>query len=200
MSVKVSANASVDSSANIGDGTTIWGDAQVRSGVIIGHNCIIGNGVYIDTDVEIGNNCKIQNMAQVYHPAKLANGVFLGPGAVLTNDQYPRSVNPDGTLKSTNDWSAVGVTINEGASIGARAVCVAPLKIGAWALIAAGAVVTKDVPDFALMVGVPAKRIGWVGRAGLPLEAISDGRFRCPITENTYIEEASNRLIEESNK
>ena len=134
----------------------------------------------------------------VYHPAKLANGVFIGPAAVLTNDQYPRAINPDGSLKSASDWDAVGVTIKEGAAIGARAVCVAPVTIGAWALIAAGAVVNKDVPDFALMAGVPAKRIRWVGRAGVPLESIGDNRFRCPTTGATYKEESSDKLIEES--
>jgi UDP-2-acetamido-3-amino-2,3-dideoxy-glucuronate N-acetyltransferase len=115
----------------------------------------------------------------------------------LTNDQYPRAINPDGSLKSASDWDAVGVTINEGASIGARAVCIAPVTIGAWALIAAGAVVNKDVPDFALMAGVPAKRIRWVGRAGVPLESIGDNRFRCPTTGATYKEQSPDKLIEE---
>ncbi len=106
----------------------------------------------------------MQNYALVYEPAELADGVFIGPAVVLTNDTYPRAVNPDLSLKSAHDWEPVGVTIGEGASIGARAVCVAPVTIGAWATVAAGAVVTKDVPDHALVVGVPARRVGWVGQ------------------------------------
>ncbi|NBO35847.1 MAG: N-acetyltransferase, partial [Actinobacteria bacterium] len=155
----------------------------------IGENCIIGRGAYVGTGVQIGDNCKVQNYALVYEPAVLGNGVFIGPAAVLTNDEFPRAVSPDGSIKSGHDWIAVGVTIQDGASIGARAVCVAPVTIGAWALIAAGAVVTKDVPDFALMAGVPARRIRWVGKAGFPLEDLGNGKFKCPKTGQTYCEE-----------
>jgi UDP-2-acetamido-3-amino-2,3-dideoxy-glucuronate N-acetyltransferase len=114
--------------------------------------------------------------------------VFVGPAAVLTNDTYPRAVTPDGRLKNADDWHAIGVVIEEGAAIGARAVCVAPVTIGRWALVAAGAVVVHDVPDFALVAGVPARRIGWVGRAGVRLTATGDGRFECPRTGAAYIE------------
>jgi carbonic anhydrase/acetyltransferase-like protein (isoleucine patch superfamily) len=117
---------------------------------------------------------------------------------VLTNDQFPRAINPDGSLKSGSDWEAVGVEIGDGASIGARAVCIAPVKIGAWALVAAGAVVTKDVPNFALVAGVPAKRIRWVGRAGHPLTDIGDSRFECAVTGTTYKEVKPDELVEES--
>ena len=116
-------------------------------------------------------------------------GVFIGPAVVLTNDTYPRAVGPDGSLKSAHDWTPVGVTIRDGASIGARAVCVAPVTIGRWATVAAGAVVTKDVPDFALVAGVPAKRIRWVGKAGVPLEE-RGGAWVCPETGERYIEDA----------
>ncbi|MEV6490670.1 DapH/DapD/GlmU-related protein, partial [Actinoplanes sp. NPDC051633] len=94
----------------------------------------------------------------------------------------------DGRLKTGDDWTAVGVVVGEGAAIGARAVCVAPVTVGRWALVAAGAVVTKDVPDHALVVGVPARRIGWVGRAGRPLEPKGDGTWVCPETGEAYIE------------
>ncbi len=117
---------------------------------------------------------KIQNYALVYEPAVVGDGAFIGPAAVFTNDHFPRSVNPDGSVKSGHDWEPVGVTVLEGASIGARSVCVAPVTIGRWALVAAGATVIRDVPDFALVVGSPARRIGWVGRAGVPLVQAED--------------------------
>jgi acetyltransferase-like isoleucine patch superfamily enzyme len=106
---------------------------------------------------------------------------------VLTNDVFPRAINADGTLKTDDDWDKVGVSIKEGAAIGARAVCIAPVTIGSWATIAAGAVVTRDVPDFALVAGVPAKRIGWVGKAGLPLRE-DNGLWVCPHTGSRYEE------------
>jgi acetyltransferase-like isoleucine patch superfamily enzyme len=99
---------------------------------------------------------------------------------VLTNDTYPRAVNPDGSLKSASDWDAVGVTIDDGAAIGARSVCVAPVRIGAWALVAAGSVVTRDVPAHALVAGVPARQIGWVSRTGTRLQERPDGSLEDP--------------------
>lgn len=184
----IAASADVSDAAVIGDGSKIWHLAQVREGARLGVDCIIGRGAYIGSGVVLGDNCKVQNYALVYEPATLGDGVFIGPAVVLTNDTYPRAVSPDGSLKSAHDWTPVGVTIGDGASIGARAVCVAPVTIGRWATVAAGAVVTKDVPDFALVAGVPAKRIRWVGRAGVPL--VQDGdHWVCPETGTRYIEE-----------
>jgi len=188
MSVRVMASADVDPSAELGDGTSVWHLAQVREGAVLGADCVVGRGAYIGTGVRLGDGCKIQNYALVYEPAVLEAGVFVGPAAVLTNDTYPRAVNPDGTPKSASDWQPVGVTLREGCAIGARAVCVAPVTVGRWATVAAGAVVTADVPDFALVAGVPARRIRWVGHAGVPLEAAGEGRWRCPRTERTYTE------------
>jgi N-acetylglucosamine-1-phosphate uridyltransferase (contains nucleotidyltransferase and I-patch acetyltransferase domains) len=185
--VRIAPTADVSDDANIGPGTSIWHLAQVREDASVGSNCIIGRGAYVGTGVQIGDNCKLQNYALVYEPAVLEAGVFIGPAVVLTNDTYPRAVNPDGSLKSADDWHAVGVTVRTGAAIGARAVCVAPVTIGAWATVAAGAVVTRDVPDFALMVGVPAKRIGWVGKAGARLIEDADG-WVCPQTAARYEE------------
>ena len=185
---RIQASADVSDSATIGDGSSIWHYAQVREGANIGKNVIIGRGVYVGTGVSIGDNCKIQNYALVYEPALLESGVFIGPAVVLTNDEYPRAVNPDGSLKSASDWQATGVTIREGASIGARSVCVAPVEIGAWSLVAAGSTVVKNVPAFALVAGTPAKRIRWVGKAGVPLEKIGEGQYKCPKTGAMYKE------------
>lgn len=188
MSPRIQPNADVAQDAQIGDGSSIWHLAQVREQAVLGRNCIIGRGAYVGTGVVMGDNCKLQNYALVYEPARLEDGVFVGPAVVFTNDHYPRAISPDGTLKRGEDWEAVGVTCRRGASIGARSVCVAPVTIGAWALVAAGSTVVKDVPDYALVAGSPAKRIGWVGRAGVPLESLSKGRWRCPQTGETYVE------------
>lgn len=179
--------ADVADNADLGSGTSVWHLAQIREHAVLGENCVIGRGAYVGTGVRMGDNCKVQNYALIYEPAALADGVFIGPAAVLTNDTYPRAINADGTQKSADDWDAVGVTLGRGASVGARAVCVAPVTIGAWATIAAGAVVTKDVPDFALVVGVPARRIGWVGKSGHPLSEDA-GYWVCPVTGDRYAE------------
>lgn len=184
----VEATADVDARATIGPGTRVWHLAQVREGAVVGAECIIGRGAYVGPGVRVGDRCKLQNHALVYEPAVLADGVFVGPAAVLTNDLLPRAVNPDGTLKAAQDWHAVGVSVREGASIGARAVCVAPVTVGRWALVAAGAVVTRDVPDFALVVGAPARRIAWVGRTGARLEPAGGARWRCPATGEEFAE------------
>ncbi len=185
---RIADSADVDDRATVGDGTLVWHLAQVREGARVGRECIIGRGAYIGPGVVVGDRCKVQNHALVYEPAVLEDGAFVGPAAVFTNDHLPRAVNPDGTLKSAHDWHAVGVTVREGASVGARAVCVAPVTIGRWAMVAAGAVVTKDVPDYALVVGVPARRVGWVGPAGVPLEPVADARFRCPVSGAEFTE------------
>ncbi len=186
---RVAPGADVDERATIGKGSAIWHLAQVREHAQLGENCIVGRGAYIGSGVQMGNGCKVQNYALVYEPAVLADGVFVGPAAVFTNDHFPRAVNPDLTPKSASDWEPVGVTCEEGCSIGARAVCVAPVTIGAWATVAAGATVVKDVPPHALVAGVPARRIAWVGRAGEPLQPASDGTdaWVCPVTGQWYI-------------
>jgi acetyltransferase-like isoleucine patch superfamily enzyme len=188
VNARIQESADVDATAVIGDDTSVWHLAQVRDGVRIGSGCVIGRGAYIGSGVVMGDNCKVQNYALVYEPAVLEDGVFIGPAVVLTNDTYPRAVNPDGSLKSAHDWQAVGVTLREGAAVGARSVCVAPVTIGRWATVAAGSVVTRDVPDFALVAGVPARRIKWVGRAGVPLDDLGAGRWRCPVTGDQFDE------------
>ena len=159
---------------------------MIRENSTVGKGCIIGTGAYIDQGVTIGRFCKIQNLAQIYSPAKLADGVFVGPSVVITNDKNPRAINPDGTLKKASDWSVVAVEVCKGASIGAGSICVAPLRIGCWSLIAAGSVVINDVEDFELVGGNPARHLGWVGRAGFMLIEEDFGTFACPQTGEKY--------------
>ena len=184
---RIAATAQVDDGARLESGVVVWELAHVREDAIIGEGSSLGRGAYVGPGVTLGRNCKIQNYALLYEPAVLEDGVFVGPAVVFTNDVYPRAINPDGSRKSGDDWHAVGVTVRTGAAIGARSVCIAPVEIGAWALVAAGATVTRDVPAYALVAGSPARRIGWVGRAGARL--IVDGdHLRCPLTGELYRE------------
>lgn len=189
VTARVQASADVAASAQLGEGVAIWHLAQVREDAVLGAGCIIGRGAYIGSGVHLGAHCKVQNYALVYEPALLEDGVFVGPAVVFTNDHRPRSVAPDGSLKRGDDWEHVGVTCREGASVGARAVCVAPVTIGRWAMVGAGAVVIDDVPDFALVVGNPARQIGWVGRAGERLRNDGGGLWTCPATGAQYRED-----------
>jgi len=138
--------------------------------------------------VVIGGRCQIQNAALIYEPATLAGSVFVGPGAVLTNNRFPRAVNVDGLPKTAGDWEPVGVTIGKGATIGARAVLIGPVTIGEWATIGAGAFVSSDVKPFALIVGSPGRQTGWVGRSGSPLTE-DGGCWVCPASGEIYFEE-----------
>lgn len=194
----IETSADVSPLATIGDGARVWHLAQVRENARIGKGSIIGRGAYIGTGVVLGINCKIQNYALVYEPAQLGDGVFIGPAAVLTNDLFPRAVDPRMALKGSHDWEAVGVRVGDGASIGARSVCIAPVTIGRWATVAAGAVVTRDVPDFALVMGVPARRVGWVGKHGRPLTDLGNGIFECPVDRARY--RLSDGALVEENK
>jgi acetyltransferase-like isoleucine patch superfamily enzyme len=182
--IEPSADVAID--AMIGTGTNIWHLAQVRENAVVGSECNVGRGAYIGPGVRLGDRCKIQNYALVYEPAVLADGVFIGPAVILTNDLFPRAINPDGTLKVGSDWEMVGVNIGTGAAIGAGATCIAPLSIGKWSIVAAGSVVTKNVPDYAMVAGVPARQIGWAGEAGHPLRQEEDW-WVCPRTERKYL-------------
>ncbi len=179
-------SAQVDSTAIVPESARVWGLAQVRAEALLGEHTIVGRGAYVGTGVQVGSDVKIQNNALIYEPAVVEDGAFIGPGAILTNDKRPRAVNRDGSLKAASDWDPVGVTVRSGASIGAGAVCVAPLEIGPWALVAAGAVVTRDVAAHALVAGNPAQQIGWVSRSGHQLIASPDGDWNCPESSETY--------------
>jgi UDP-2-acetamido-3-amino-2,3-dideoxy-glucuronate N-acetyltransferase len=184
--VQIHQTADVDPSAQLGQHTTVWHLAQIREDARLGRDCIIGRGAYVGPGVIIGDRVKLQNYALVYEPARLEDEVFIGPAVVLTNDVYPRSTDVTGKLKRPAEWDALGVVVRRGASLGARSVILAGVEIGRWALVAAGAVVTRDIPDFALVAGVPARRVGWVGRAGSKLTDEGGGRWRCPETGEGY--------------
>lgn len=158
--------ADVSSGAAIGDGTRIWHEAQVREGARLGANCIVGKGVYIDFDVPIGNAVKIQNRASIYHGTTIEDGVFIGPHVVFTNDRLPRAITPDGQPKSDDDWEVGQTLVRYGASVGAGSVILPGITIGTFALVGAGSVVTRDVPDHALVVGNPARIAGYACRCG----------------------------------
>ena len=178
--------AEVSPQATIGPGTRVWHQAQVREGVCLGANCIVGKGAYVDFDVSIGDNVKIQNGVFVYHGATVEEGVFLGPGVVLTNDKLPRAINPDGSLKADADWEVSPVVIRRGASIGARAVVLPGVTVGEFAMVGAGAVVTRDVPAYALVFGNPARHHGYVCRCGRPLSRLEDGAWKCEVCDEFY--------------
>lgn len=180
--VRVHPTAEVSPAATIGEGASVWHQAQVREGAHVGAGCIIGKGVYIGADVHVGANCKVQNYSCVYEGTRLEDGVFVGPEVVFTNDRYPRAINPDGSLKSANDWDCQGATVRYGAAVGSRSVVLPGVTIGRWALVAAGSVVTKDVPDHALVGGNPARPMGWVCLCARRL----DHGLKCPACDRAY--------------
>ncbi len=164
--VRIHPTADISSEATIGSGTQIWHQAQVREHAKIGQHCIISKGVYIDAGVIVGNNVKIQNYVSIYHGAELEDGVFVGPHVCFTNDNLPRAINRDGTLKSGEDWELGHVLIKYGAAIGANATLLPKVTIGRWAMVGAGAVVTRDVPDHGLVLGNPARLVAFVCACG----------------------------------
>ncbi len=164
--VRIHATAEVSDQAEIGPGTRIWNHCQVREGARLGANCILSKDVYVDAGVQIGNNVKLQNGISVYHGVTLEDGVFCGPHMVFTNDRQPRAINPDGSLKAATDWVLSETRVRTGASIGAGAIIVCGITIGRWALIGAGAVVTRDVPDYGLVYGNPGRLRGFVSPYG----------------------------------
>jgi UDP-2-acetamido-3-amino-2,3-dideoxy-glucuronate N-acetyltransferase len=177
--------ADVSPQAVIGDGTKIWHHSQVRERAIIGRNCILSKGVYVDCDVRIGDNVKVQNGVSIYHGVTIEDGVFCGPHCVFTNDLQPRAINPDGSLKAGDDWTLNETLVRMGASIGAHATIVCGVTIGRWAMVGAGAVVTRDVPDYGVVYGNPARLRGFVCPCGEKLSAVGistvDGiLMRCP--------------------
>ncbi|MEO7119321.1 MAG: acyltransferase [Candidatus Limnocylindrales bacterium] len=183
----IHATADVAEGATIGRETNVWHRAQIREGAVIGAECVIGKDVYIDAGVVIGDRVKIENAALVYHGVTVESGVFIGPGAILTNDRMPRAIRADGAAKTGSDWTVGEIHLGYGCSIGAGAVVVAGCDIGAWAMVGAGSVVTRSVRDHALVVGDPARPIGWVCRCGQRLTVDdADGSARCPVDATRF--------------
>jgi UDP-2-acetamido-3-amino-2,3-dideoxy-glucuronate N-acetyltransferase len=168
-SAQIHATADLEADVSVGSGTTVWHHAQIRRGAHIGRDGVIGRDVFIDEAVTLGDRVKIQNGALIYHGVTAGNGVFIGPGAILTNDRYPRAVTSTGDLARAEDWQVTPIHLADGCSIGAGAVVVAGVNVGEYATVGAGAVVTRDVPSHALVVGSPARRIGWVCACGARL-------------------------------
>ena len=152
--------AQVSPEATLGAGTSVWNWVQIREGARLGTQCIIAKGVYIDFGVQIGNRVKIQNHVSLYHGVTLEDGVFVGPHVCFTNDRLPRAINADGTLKGDSDWTVTPILVRTGAALGANSVILPGVTIGRWALVGAGAVVTRDVPDHGLVLGNPARLVG----------------------------------------
>lgn len=169
----------VDDNCQIGKGTKIWHFSHVMSNCVIGEDCNIGQNVVISPDVVLGRNCKIQNNVSVYTGVRCEDDVFLGPSMVFTN-----VINPRAAVSRKSEYKQT--LIHQGASVGANATIVCGHSLGQYCLIGAGSVVTKDVPDFALMVGNPARRIGWVSRNGEKLHFDEQGYATCPATGEKY--------------
>lgn len=165
-SARVHASAELEADVAVGPRTSIWNRAVLRKGVSLGAECIIGRDAFIDEGVRLGDRVKVQNGALIYHGVTVGNGVFIGPGAILTNDRYPRAITATGELARGDDWTVSPIDLADGCSIGAGAVVVAGTRVGRFATVGAGAIVTRDVPDYALVAGNPARRLGWVCACG----------------------------------
>lgn len=182
-SVRIHPTADVSSDAVIGPGTSIWNQAQVRERARIGAGCVIGKNAYVDFDVVIGDNVKIQNNVSLYHGVTIEDGVFIGPHVCFTNDKLPRAINPDGSPKGDEDWEVGEIRVRRGAALGANSTILPGVTVGRWALVGSGSVVTHDVPDYALVLGNPARRVASACPCGLGLPDDEGGRgFRgvCP--------------------
>ena len=192
---RIHPTADLEADVSIGAGSSVWHRAQIRIGARIGAQCVIGRDAFIDEGVTLGDRVKVQNLALVYHGVTVEDGVFIGPNAILTNDRYPRAITADGALARADDWIVSPIVLHTGCSIGAGAVVVAGTDVGRFATVGAGSVVTRSVPDHALVAGNPARRLGWVcgcgqrlvDGTGAQVRASFEGQTRCPRCSAAYI-------------
>jgi len=183
----VDETAQVAKGVGISGSTYVWGGAMVRERAVVGSHVVIGRNVYIGPGVTVGNGCRLQNGCQIFEPTILEEGVFVGPNCVIANDRHPRAIQPNGGFTGTSDWAPQLTHVKRGASLGASVVVVGPAVIGEWAMVGAGAQVSSDVLPHSLMVGNPAMRVGWVGRAGHRLVPSGvGGVWICPVTGDSY--------------
>jgi len=192
---RVHASAELEADVSVGPRSSIWNRAVLRNGASLGSECIVGRDAFIDEGVHIGDRVKIQNAALVYHGVTVGNGVFIGPNAILTNDRFPRAITPTGELARGDDWTVSPIELRDGCSIGAGAVVVAGTVVGRFATVGAGSVVTRNVPDYALVAGNPARRLGWVCACGARLHSggviagpdpAPDASLACPRCGRSY--------------
>ena len=151
-------SATIDSGAEIGDGSMVWVNVQIRESAKIGKNCVLSKDVYVDCNVKIGDECKIQNSVSIYDGVTIESQVFVGPNATFTNDKVPRAFNAD--------WKITKTIVQQGASLGANCTIICGIVIGEYSMVAAGSVVTKDVPPYTLVAGNPARVVAKVDKAG----------------------------------
>lgn len=203
-SARIHETADIEADVSIGSRTSVWHRAQIRSGARVGRDSVIGRDVFIDEGVTLGDRVKVQNGALIYHGVSVADGVFIGPGAILTNDRRPRAQTAAGDLARAEDWTVSPIQVGIGASIGAGVIVVAGHDIGAYAMVGAGAVVTHDVAIHALVVGNPARRIGWVCVCGERLvdaanerAAAMDGALSCPVCKRRFDFQADGETVGE---
>ncbi len=191
MAVFIHPTADVSARARLADGVRVWNQAQIREDAVVGQDTLIGKDAYLDAGVHVGARCKIQNGVYLYHGVTVEDGVFLGPRATTTNDLTPRAIFPDGKQRGPSDFRVTPTRICEGAAIGAGAILVCGITVGKFAMVAAGAVVTRDVPAYGLSRGNPARLVGVVCACGAKLGGETTEQLaRCPSCDVSVAEEA----------
>jgi acetyltransferase-like isoleucine patch superfamily enzyme len=195
-SARIHPTADLERDVTVGARSAIWHDAVVRAGASLGADCVIGRTAFIDERVRLGDRVKVQNGALVYHGATVEDGVFIGPGAIVTNDRRPRAETPDGGPARAADWTVTPTVLRRGSSLGAGAIVVAGCDVGRYALVGAGAVVTRPVPDHGLVAGNPARLLGWVCACAERLGEREDATYGCAACGRAYRRDGEAGLVE----